>query len=495
MSGFGGRDTAATFGPNGGEPSAEWHRHSAEVLNGIEPPPKLWAHLSDPRQDPEYEVAPASWRPYLAGTLGAVESFVRRFVVFPSPHEAVAVALWVAHTHVADTAEVSPYLQVTSPEKRSGKTRLLDALELVVHRPWRAVNPSEAVIYRKVEADRPTLLLDEVDAIFGTRSSDRSEGIRALLNAGNRRGTTVPRMVGDGRKMRVHDFPTFCPKVLAGIGRLPDTVADRSITIGLERRSRREPVERFRYRVAKVAADALRDALLDALGTVSETLAEARPEIPDALSDRAADSWEPLLAIAEAAGGDWTARARAAAIALSGERVDDLDDASLSLLLLADCRAAFIRRGLDRLPTVGLIEDLLADEEKPWHEVGRQGKPISPHYLSRQLRPYRVKPKGLRIGQVVQKGYDRSDFEPAWDRYLPPLPEPTNGYTVTQALETHAETVADEPTRDGVTVDDSVAGTDGRHNGADGIGALVAITDLPVEMDYPRSAWGGATEP
>ena len=144
-------------------------------------------------------------------------------------------------------------------------------------------------MYRKVEADQPTLLLDELDTMFGTRASERTEGIRALLNAGNRRGTTVPRMVGEGRKMQVHDFSTFCPKVLAGIGHLPDTVADRSIVISLQRRARNEPVERFRQREAKALTEDVRHALMDALAAVVEPLSDARPDIPEALGDRAAE--------------------------------------------------------------------------------------------------------------------------------------------------------------------------------------------------------------
>ena len=214
----------------------------------------------------------------LAATLDAAHAYSTGYVVFPSPHEPVAVALWTAHAHAADAAETSPYLAATSAEKRSGKTRLLDVLEQLTPRPWRAVTPSEAVVFRKLAQDHPTLLLDEVDAIFGTkRQADSHEGLRAILNAGNRRGTTVPRIVGEGKRMRVEDFDVFGPKALAGIGRMPDTVADRSIPVRLERRARTEPVAKFRYREAEPARRAHPVALAAHLGPLIDRLAHARP--------------------------------------------------------------------------------------------------------------------------------------------------------------------------------------------------------------------------
>jgi hypothetical protein len=364
----------------------------------------------------------------LAEALGAAHAYLTRYVVCPSPHEPVAVVLWVAHAWAVDAAETSPYLAVTSVHKRSGKTRLSETVEQLVPRPWRAVTPSEAVLFRKLEQDRPTLLLDEVDAIFGTkRQAESHEGIRAILNAGNRRGTTVPRMVGEGRKMQVQDFATFGPKVLLGIGELPATIADRAIPVRLERRARSEPVTRFRIREAEPAAIPIREALEAHLAPLIDRLAHARPDIPQQLGDRAADGWEPLLAIADAAGDDWPARAQAAAVALSGERMDDLDDEPLSVLLLADIRGIFDRHATDKLMTAQLLEELARDDERPWGEW-RDGKPITAHGLGRLLRGYKVRPERMRPGgrdTAQGRGYRRADFEPVWERYVPgPAHEP-----------------------------------------------------------------------
>jgi hypothetical protein len=100
----------------------------------------------------------------LAGYLTAVETFVRRFIAFPSEHEAVAIACWTAHAHLVDLFDTSPILAVTSAEMRSGKTRTLDCLELLTPHPFRVVIPSEAIVYT-VLAQR--LLRDRLRGCLG----------------------------------------------------------------------------------------------------------------------------------------------------------------------------------------------------------------------------------------------------------------------------------------------------------------------------------------
>src|SRR5690242_1567528 len=160
----------------------------------------------------------------LRTVLDDVISFISRYVVCTEAQR-TAIGLWVIHTHAIGAAEATPYLAVTSAEKQRGKSRLLDVIAQIVARPWHAIEPSDAVLFRKIEKDKPTLLLDETDAIFGPNTPSR-EPLRGLLNAGNRRGATVPRCVGEGSKIEVVDFEVFCAKAFAGIGRLPETIAD-----------------------------------------------------------------------------------------------------------------------------------------------------------------------------------------------------------------------------------------------------------------------------
>jgi len=359
------------------------------------------------------EALPAKPDIPLADLLADVAGVLRKYVVL-GEDELTAVTLWTVHTWLFDEFDVTPYLAVTSPEKRSGKTRLLDVLERLVARPWRAVAPSDAVVYRKIEADHPTLLLDEVDTIWGPKAAASYEGLRALLNAGYRRGTTVPRCVGEGANLRVHDFDVFCPKALAGIGELPDTVADRSIPIRLQRKRRDERVERARAHNIELDARTLREDLAAWGEYLHGALAYDCPSLPDELDDRAQDTWEPLLAIADAAGGEWPERARKAAVALSTGH--DGSEDSLTVRLLADIKSAFAVTGEERLPTQRLIDLLCEDETAPWGDW--HGKQITPHSLGRLLHRYNIKARKLRRGDETFRGYEKADFADAWERYL-----------------------------------------------------------------------------
>lgn len=227
-----------------------------------------------------------------------VRAFVRRFVVL-TDGQADAITLWIAHTHVFDVFGITPYLAVTSAEKRSGKTRLLEVLELLIRDALPTANISDAALFRVIDSKQPTLLVDEVDALFSNKSP--REELRGILNAGYRRGAVVHRM-GGSNNTSLQSFSVYCPKAFAGIGNcLPDTISDRSIPISLKRRTRDETVDRFRLRDVQVEGHALRDRLTDWLDPQRDHLHSSRPTLPDELDDRAQDVWEPLLAIADLA--------------------------------------------------------------------------------------------------------------------------------------------------------------------------------------------------
>lgn len=246
--------------------------------------------------------------------LSTCETFLNRYVVL-SPHQSTAVTLFIAHTHAIDASDCTPYLSITSKEKRSGKTRLLEVLELLVCRALRSSDFTEAALFHMIP-HQPTLLLDEIDTVF--RGPKSREPLRALLNAGYRRGSPVRRVKGS----TVEAFDPFCAKVIAGIGTLPDTVADRSIPIRLARKEPTQSVERFRMRDVTDEGKVIRDQMFAAFGRDTDNarwlseLANVRPELPGWLNDRQQDSWEPLLAIAQMVGGEWSERARAASYQL-----------------------------------------------------------------------------------------------------------------------------------------------------------------------------------
>jgi Protein of unknown function (DUF3631) len=327
--------------------------------------------------------------------------------------QANALALWTFHTWALDAAEVTPYVHVSSAEKRSGKTRLLEVLELVVRSPIASANISDAALFRAIEEWSPTLLFDEIDSIFGPKARDR-EDLRGLLNAGYRRGKPALR-VGGAKMTDLQSFSTFCPKVLSGIGKVPDTISDRAIVIVLKRRKSTEAIERFRQRDAIEAAEPLRQSLESLSVHHVPELTEARPELPEALGDRARDSWEPLLAIAELAGEDWPQRARLAAVELSGD--EDVDDDTLRVRLLADIRGTFACNG-NRLPTSELLGVLKTDDEAPWADW--HGSGLSAKRLADLLRPYGIKSRSIRLEDgTTPKGYLLEQFEDVFERYLP----------------------------------------------------------------------------
>jgi hypothetical protein len=343
-----------------------------------------------------------------------IARFVRRFVVL-TDHQLAAVALWVAHTHAFEAAECTPYIAATSAEKRSGKTRLLEVLELLVQGGLPTSNISDAALFRAIdEKPTPTLLLDEVDAIFGPKARDR-EDLRGMLNAGYRRGAVARRM-GGARYTELQAFSVFCPKAFALIGELPDTIADRAIRIRLERRTTDETIERFRRRDVAPGADSLRDTIADWCEPRLDELRASRPHLPDELDDRAQDCWEPLLALADLAGGDWPNRAHRAALALSGPQARQDEDASLTARLLKDIHQVFSANGAKRYRTADLIAELCKIEESPWGDW--YGKTISPQAVSKLLQPHRIKTMSVKVDGETVRGYKEEQFTNAFHRVL-----------------------------------------------------------------------------
>lgn len=349
-----------------------------------------------------------------ATVLDAVEAMLSRFVAFPTEHARVAVTLWVIHTHALDAFETTPRLALLSPEPGSGKTRVLEILELLCLRPLLTVNVTPAYLFRKVadEAGPPTLLYDEIDTVFGPKARD-NEDIRGMLNAGYRRGATAGRCVIRGKTVEVEELPAFAACALAGLDDLPDTIMSRSIVVRMRRRAPDEQVESYRRRVHAEDGHTLRDRVAEWAGSVWEQLDGAWPTLPPGIEDRNADVWEPLLAIAEAAGGDWPDRARRSAVAHVADARGNAR--GFGVQLLADLRVVFGQE--DFLTTETILTALHALEESPWADL--RGKPLDARGLSKRLGKYEVRPQQQRLGDRNQRGYQRGHLLDAWVRYLP----------------------------------------------------------------------------
>lgn len=358
----------------------------------------------------------------LAELLTSIESVWTDYIVFPSAFEPICLALWVAHTYVFSRADATPYLWVTSAEYESGKTRLLEVAKELVREPMMASSITASALYSVIEDREPTLLLDEVDAVFGRKTdvSDAAESLRQILNAGYRRGNPAYRVVFTGKQRKVEAFSTFSPKALAGLKTLPRTLASRCVEIKLHRKMNTEKVQPFRVRQVRQRFAPIIERL--ERWSINVELPDEPKVMPAELGDRAADMWEPLLVIAEAAGSDWPAKARAAAVALSSGNL--ADESSPSVLLLEHLRDVWGNVDEVNLFSSALVERLRGIEEAPWGDW--YGREFKERDLAKLLKPFGISSHQVRVGDASKKGYRRDELVDSWSRYLSP-PERKQG--------------------------------------------------------------------
>lgn len=362
-----------------------------------------------------------------ARLLDEVQSWFGRFVSYPHPHARTAHTLWAAHTHLIEAFEHTPRIAFLSPEPGSGKSRALEVTEPLVVDAVPTVNVSVAYLFRRIKVDPgqplPTVLLDEADAVFTGKPSESTEELRGLLNSGHRRGQVVGRARIVGKEVVAEDWPAFCPVALAGLGDLPDTLMTRSVVVRMRPRNRSaEPVLPYRRRVYEAEGVGIGMRLAEWAAEVRPQLENAWPELPEGIVDRQADVWEPLIAIADAAGGSWPEQARAAASFMVDEQSHR--PATLGVQLLADVRTVMRTRSMF---TRDLIRALCELEGSPWGALLR-GNPITPAELGKRLRRFEIPTNTtVRVGGETGKGYRWEQFSDAWNRYLPPIEgEPEN---------------------------------------------------------------------
>jgi hypothetical protein len=318
------------------------------------------------------------------------------------------VALWILFAWVHETAAVhSPILMVTSAEANSGKTTLLNLVSFLTPRALLCVEISEAVLFRGIELWQPTIIVDEADVILVN-----NEPLRAVINSGWTRGASVPRCIGDEKTP--YAFPTFCPKAIGLKGRkLPETTLSRAIIAELKRKRANERVEHFRSIDDPGLAELRQQALRWSMDH-GEALKDAEPDMPVGFDNRLADNYRLLIAIADLAGGEWPELARQAARHLSRT----IDVTSIGTRALADIKRIFDEAGVTIVSSEEFVANLAADADSPWHEW-KSGKQITQNQLARVLAPFGIAPERVRIGGRQVRGYQRSQFEDAWERYLP----------------------------------------------------------------------------
>lgn len=335
---------------------------------------------------------------------------LRRFTVQQSNEAYWAIALYVVYTHASHLFQFAPRLLITSAEKRSGKTRTLEIVIALARDTLVAVNATVPAIFRSLGGDRPrTLAFDEVDTIFGTRTkAEQNEDLRGLINAGFQRGTPVLRTVGPNHEPT--EFQTFAPAIMAGIGNMPDTIVDRAVNIRVRRRKNTETVEPYRIRLHEPELLEIRQALTEWIQGNEDQLRDVIPENP--LEDRAADLWEPLLAVADLAGGQWPIKARQAARKLAGDAAEDDQHQSDGLELLADLRQVLTHQRSSHVQSTLLLAALKGLDDSRWLEDGLTGR-----RLADLLKPYQITP--VRMPSGNGRGYRRETLEDVFSRYLP----------------------------------------------------------------------------
>ncbi len=341
-----------------------------------------------------------------------IKSLFDKHVIL-SESQSITLSLWVIATYCFDVFNIFPRLLINSPEKRCGKTTLMQLLHGLAHRALSASNVTSAAIFRSVEMWQPTLLIDEADTFIRD-----SEELRGIINSGhNKSGAYVLRVEGDSKKREPKRYSTWSPMAIAMIKNPPDTILDRSIVISLRRKLSNEFAERLNIKLFE-ALKPLRQKIKKWADDNTEQLKTNRPQVPNINNDRAADNWFPLFAVAVTLGDKWFKNAE---LALQQLNISDIAEESVATMLLADVKHIFEAQQTDKIHSDDLVNSLNELEERPWNEW-KNNKPLTKNSLAKLLKPFGVKPKQLRIDKDNKNGYHLLNLKDTFARYLPNTP-------------------------------------------------------------------------
>lgn len=351
-----------------------------------------------------------------------IESYIQDYVTLAEPHYALPLALWTIGTFCFPEFDAFPYLVITSPTKRSGKTRLSEMISFCGSNPRNFAALTAAALFRCIENEKPTLVFDEAE----TLSSESASTMRAVLNVGYRRGQTVPRVVPGGIK----EFPTYCPKIFILIGDVYDTLRDRSMVITMKRAETRK---RFTFEAVKEEGKLLRE-LIDTevkanIGNIQRAF-ETHKGLPF-LMDRDEEIWTSLFCLAEVFCKSRMTELQAAASDMAAEKTgefkkyidlkaaeDAATDDEYAKRALTDLFSLFVVSGRV-IRTETAIDMMKAIPTGPWRRF--RGSGLDPHDLSNLLNRFGVKPVRVAVGsgrgnQKFYRGYRRKDVEAALNK-------------------------------------------------------------------------------
>ena len=320
------------------------------------------------------------------------------------------IVTWIIGTYCFDSFRIYPKLCVYSPQKRCGKSTLMEVLDALTSNALMASNVSPAVIYRVIEVYQPTLLLDEADTwLIGRNVNDEMRGI---INSGHTK-TTARVLRCDGDKSEPKAFSTWAPMVIGMIGKPPSTIVDRSIMIPMRRKLKDETIAKLPVNYKEVCVD-LRRALLRWANDNVEVIKSIQLTPPQLTNDRAMDNWTSLLILAQHIGEPLLTEVNAAYFAINNE---DTDEEDIGVELLKDIRSIFDMLKVERIHSQTLVLQLTLIEGRPWSEW-RNGRAMTANSLSRLLKPFNIRPKDIRESTIVKKGYDKKEFLDVFERYI-----------------------------------------------------------------------------
>lgn len=380
------------------------------------------------KQPPPRSLSEIINRSQLAEALDDARAYSERFIAWPDDHASAIIALWVGHTYAMDQLDSTPRLAFMSAQKESGKSR---ALEILHHLSNDAVKTtsvsSAALVWGLVDHPSMTLLVDEIDTVYGEQAKG-DETLRAIIDSGYRADGVVSRATPDPERkghFTMTNLPCFSPIALAGLETLPDTIEGRTIVIQMQRRKATQKVEPFRFRLNGPEGKTIAKKLAVAMEKIK--LSE-HPEtlLPEGVEDRTADCWEPLFAVAHAAGGHWPRLVKAACKFYTETPADEAPILAANLQILADLRDIYYSYASPRVSTKAVLFALHEITDSPhgdvvWSSLDRWGLRLTEQQLAKRLRPYGIRPKKIRFGQETLSGYLLDQLHDAWARYLPPL--------------------------------------------------------------------------
>jgi len=341
--------------------------------------------------------------------LDHIEATIKNHVAFPKG-ATEAMVLWSLSTYCINNFRIFPKLFIFSPMKGCGKTTALEVLSGFTHKSLPVSGITPAVVFRVIEKEQPTLMVDEADQHLKHASGDMT----AILNSGHTKSTAFI-LRSKPKTLEPQKFSTWAPMVIAAIGTIQATIMDRSITIPLQRMTNQQ-----KNSIQKIPYDFVDKMLAcrqELLKWSQDNEANCKANIitpPDIGNNRAQDNWTPLFTLAELIGPKWLAKCEKAYRLLEAKK----DSSDPRDLLLKDIQKILQAYNGKSITSEKLISFLTAASDSLWTEYNA-GRHITPRGLAAMLRDFGIKPKAIRQGSNANnRGYDVSDFDDAFKRYI-----------------------------------------------------------------------------